>query len=116
VGGLGVFENEVLMEVFVAKREEVRGGWKNCIARSFMICAAHQILLAEDEWAEPWQLGVWENRNAYRILVGRLQGRGSLKDMGTAGRIILKGILKERDGRAWSEMVWLSGQTRGGVL
>jgi hypothetical protein len=34
-----VFESEVLTEVFVAKREEVRGGWKNGIARSFMICA-----------------------------------------------------------------------------
>jgi hypothetical protein len=29
-----VFESEVLMEVFVAKREEVRGGWKNGMARS----------------------------------------------------------------------------------
>jgi len=88
-----VFESEVLREVFVAKREEVRGGWENCIRRSFMICAAHQILLAEDEWAELWQLGVWENRNANRVLVGRLQGRDSLKDMGVVGRIILKGIL-----------------------
>jgi hypothetical protein len=49
-----VFESEVLREVFVAKRDEVRGGWKNSIARSFMICAAHQILLAEDEWTELW--------------------------------------------------------------
>ena len=38
--GLGVLESEVLREVFGAKREEVRGGWKNCIVRSFMICAA----------------------------------------------------------------------------
>jgi hypothetical protein len=47
-------------------------------------------------------------------LVGRLQGRESLKDMGIVDRIILKGILKKQDGRAWSEFVWLSGQTRGG--
>ena len=76
----------------MAKSEQVRGGWKNCIARSFMICAAHQILLVEDEWAELWQLGVWENGNVYRVLVGRLQGRDGLKDMGTAGRIILNDI------------------------
>ena len=30
----------MLREIFGAKREEVRGGWKNCIVRSFMICAA----------------------------------------------------------------------------
>lgn len=39
---LGVFESEVLGEVLGAKREEVRGGWKNSIARSFMICAFGQ--------------------------------------------------------------------------
>ena len=62
-------------------------------------------LLAEDECTELWQLGVWEKRNAYRVLVGRLQGRESLKDMGIVGRIILNGILKKQDGRAWSEFV-----------
>jgi hypothetical protein len=99
----------VLREVFMAKRKEVRGGWENCIPRSFMICVAHQMLLDEDEWAELWQLGVWENRNAYRVFVGRLQGRDSLKDMGVVGRIILKCILKKQDGRVWGEFVWLSG-------
>ena len=45
-GVLGVFESEVmrevLREVLGAKREEVRGGWKNIISRSFMICAFGQ--------------------------------------------------------------------------
>jgi hypothetical protein len=59
---------------------------------------------------------VWENRNAYRVLVGRLQGRDGLKDKGIVGRMILRGILKKQDGRAWSEFVWLNGQIRGGVL
>jgi hypothetical protein len=66
--------------------------------------------------AELWHLGVWENSSAYRVLVGRLQGRDTLQDMGIVGRIILKCISKEQDGRAWSEFVWLGRQTRGGVL
>jgi hypothetical protein len=55
-------------------------------------------LVAEYEWAELWHLGVWENRNACRVLVGRLQGTYSLKDMSIVGRIILKGILNNRLG------------------
>jgi hypothetical protein len=30
-----MFENRVLSGVFSPKREEVVGGWKNCIMRSF---------------------------------------------------------------------------------
>jgi hypothetical protein len=39
---LKVFENGVL-KIFVLKRVEVRGEWKNCITRSFMICTLHQV-------------------------------------------------------------------------
>jgi len=104
------------MEVFGAKGEEVGGGWKICMVRSFMICAAQQILLAEDEWGELWQLGVWENGNAYRVLVGRVQGRDSLIGIGVGGMIILKCILRKQGGRAWSEFVWLIGPVAWGVV
>jgi hypothetical protein len=42
---LRVFENGVLRRVFGLKREEVAGGWRNCIMRSFITCMLHQILL-----------------------------------------------------------------------
>jgi hypothetical protein len=35
---LGVFENKVRRRIFGQKRDEVTGGWKNCITRSFVIC------------------------------------------------------------------------------
>jgi hypothetical protein len=41
-----VFKNRVLGKIPGPKRGEVMVDWgKNCIVRSFMICAAHQILL-----------------------------------------------------------------------
>jgi hypothetical protein len=67
-------------------------------------------------WAELWYWCVWEIRNTYIILVGSVKGRDTLQDVGIDGRIILKCIFNKPDGRAWSEFVWLSGQTRGGVL
>jgi len=62
-GVLGVFESEVmrevLREVLGAKREEVRGGWKKHYSEEL-----HDLCF----WAELWHLGVWENRNVYRVL------------------------------------------------
>jgi len=38
-------------------------------------------------------------------LAGNLRARGDLE--GLDRRIILKGILKKLDGRAWTESIWL---------
>jgi hypothetical protein len=38
---------------------------------------------------------VWENRNAYRVLVGKRVGRENLEDQGVDGRVILKWMLRK---------------------
>jgi hypothetical protein len=40
---LRVFENRVLKRIFGPKRNEVTGGWRSCIIRSFVICTLHQV-------------------------------------------------------------------------
>jgi hypothetical protein len=40
-----VFENRVLRRIFVLKRYEIVGGWKNCIMRSFIGSTADQLFL-----------------------------------------------------------------------
>jgi hypothetical protein len=40
---LRVFENRVLREIFVSKRNEVTGGWKDLIMRSFIACTLLQV-------------------------------------------------------------------------
>jgi hypothetical protein len=42
---LRVFENRVLRSLIGPKRDEIRGGCKNCIVRSPIMCTFHQILL-----------------------------------------------------------------------
>jgi hypothetical protein len=40
---LRVFENRMLRKIFGLRRDEVTGGWKNCITRSFEICTLRQV-------------------------------------------------------------------------
>jgi hypothetical protein len=40
---LKVFENRLLKRIFGPKRDEMAGGWRNCIMRSFIACTLHQI-------------------------------------------------------------------------
>jgi hypothetical protein len=38
-----VFENKVLRRIFGPKREEVTGGWRKLLMRSFVICTLRQV-------------------------------------------------------------------------
>jgi hypothetical protein len=40
---LRMFENKVLRRILGPKRDEVTGGWRNCIMRSFVICILHRV-------------------------------------------------------------------------
>jgi hypothetical protein len=33
------------MRIFGPKRDEILGGWRNCIVRNFVTCTLHKILL-----------------------------------------------------------------------
>ena len=47
-----------------------------------------------------------DRRGAYRVLVGKPEGRNHLEDLGIDGRTILKWILEKWDGEAWTELLW----------
>jgi hypothetical protein len=40
-----VFENRMLRKIFLSNRDEVIGGWRNCIMRHFISCTPGQILV-----------------------------------------------------------------------
>jgi hypothetical protein len=44
---LKVYENEVLRRISQPVRDKKRGGWKNCIMKSSIICTLYQILLGQ---------------------------------------------------------------------
>jgi hypothetical protein len=59
-----VCENRVLRRIFWPKKEEITGGWRNGIMRSFVICAPHCVLL---EWSNR---GDWDGQCMWHIWNG----------------------------------------------
>jgi hypothetical protein len=57
-----------------------------------------------------------KRRGAFRILVGRPEGKSPLEDQGIDGRIILKWIFKKWDREALTRLLWLRTGTGGGCL
>ena len=57
-----------------------------------------------------------DRRGAYRVLVGKPEGRRPLGRARSDERIILKWIFETWDGEVWTGSIWLSIGTGGGLL
>jgi len=53
-----------------------------------------------------------EERRAYRVLVGKLEGRNHWGDLGVDGRIILERISRRWDVRIWTGLGWHHGVSK----
>ena len=59
---------------------------------------------------------VGERRDAYRVLVGKPEGKNHLEDPGIDGRIILRLIFRKWDGGEWTGLICLRIGAGGGHL
>jgi hypothetical protein len=79
---LRVFENRVLRRIFGPKRNEVMGEWRKLQSRELHnLCSLpdiiRQIKSRRMKWVEH-TAGMGEGRRAYRVLVGKPEGRRPL--------------------------------------
>jgi hypothetical protein len=57
-----------------------------------------------------------EERNVYRVLMGKLEGKDHLEDQGVDGTMETKWTLGRLAGGLWSGFTWLTIGIAGGLL
>jgi hypothetical protein len=92
-----VFENKMLRRIFGPRGDEVTGGWRKLHNEMGRECSTN------------------EKRNAYRILVGKSEGKRSLGRPRSRWMDNIKMDLRE-DGVAWTGSICLMIGTSGGLL
>jgi hypothetical protein len=79
---LRVFENRVLRRIFGPKRDEVTGRWRKLHNEElYNLYSSPSIIRTIKSRRMRWAghvARIWMNRNAYRILVGKPEGKRSL--------------------------------------
>jgi hypothetical protein len=88
---LRVFKNIVLRGIFGPKREDVAGDWRILPNLYASPNTVRVIKSRKIRWAV-YAARIGGMRNAYNILVQKLQGKDNVEDLGVDGKIILEWI------------------------
>jgi len=83
------------------KRKAVTGDERRLYFESIVICVSHQVIWEIISRRVRWMghvSGMGERRGAYTGLVGKPELKNHLENISIDGRLVLKWILKKRDG------------------
>jgi hypothetical protein len=105
---LGVFEDRVLRRIFGPKREEVTGEWRKLHNEELHdLYSSPSIIRIMKARRMRWTAHVarmGEKRNAYRLLVGKPEGR---RPIGRPKRRWLDNIRMDLVEVGWDHVVWI---------
>jgi hypothetical protein len=106
---LRVFENRVLRKIFGPKRDEVTGEWRKLrneeLRDLYSSPSVIRIIMSRRMRWVGHVARMWENRNAYRLLVGKPEGKRPL------GRPIhrwVDNIMMDLGEVGWGDSDWIS--------
>jgi hypothetical protein len=117
---LRVFENKVLRRIFRPKRDEVTGEWRRLHNKELhaLYSSPNIIRVIKSRrlrWAEH-VARMGERRGAYRVLVGKPEGRRPLGRPRRRWEDNIKMDLREVGWGAWTGSIWLRIGTGGELL
>jgi hypothetical protein len=115
-----VFENRVLRRIFGPKRDEVTGEWRKLhneeLRDLYSSPSINTIIKSRRIRWEGHVAGMGEKMKAYRLFVGKPEGKIPLGRPRRRWWIILGWILERWDGVMWTGLVWLRIRTGGELL
>jgi hypothetical protein len=117
---LRMFENRVLRRIFGPKRDGVTGEWRRLHNEELNDLYSSPHIIREVKSRRMRWAGhvarIGEGRGAYRILVGRPEGRRPLVRSRRTWEDNIKMYLQEVGLGAWTGLIWLRIGTGGGLL
>jgi hypothetical protein len=107
---LRAFENMVLRRTFGPRRVEVTGEWRRLHNEEInVLYSSPNIVRVIKSRRMRWARHVarmGEEREVYRVLVGKPEGKSHWGDLGIDGWIILGWISRRWDGSMWTGLGW----------
>jgi len=117
---LRAFENMALRRIFGPRRDEVKGEWRRLHNEKLNDLYSSPNIVRVIKSRRMRSAGhlarMGEERGAYRVLVGNLEGRNHWGDLGVDGWIILGSISRRWDVGIWTGLGWPRIETGGGRL
>ena len=117
---LRAFENKVLRRIFGPRMDEVTGDCRRLHKEELNdLYSSPNIVLVIKSRRMRWIGHVarkGEEREVYRVLVGKLEGKNHWGDVGVDGWIILGWISRKWDVGVWTGLDWPRIETGGGRL
>jgi hypothetical protein len=113
---LRVFENRVLRRIFGPKRDEVTGEWRKFHIEELRDLYSSPSIIRIIKWRRMRWAGhvarMGEKRNAYRLLVGKPEGK---RPLGRTRRRWVDNIRMDLGEVGWSDVDWIGvAQDRNG--
>ena len=110
----------MLRRIFGPRREEVKGEWRRLHNEGLNdLYSSPNIVRVIKSRRTRWTGHVahmGEERGAYRVLVGKAEGRNHWRDLGVDGWIIFGWISRRWDVGIWTGLDWPRIETGGGSL
>jgi hypothetical protein len=117
---LRVFDSRVLRKIFGPKRDEITGEWRRLHNEELYALYSSPGIIRVIKSRRMRRAGhvtrVGDRRGAYRISVGKPDGKKHLEDLDVDARTTLKFIFKKWGEETWTALIWLRIETGGGRL
>jgi hypothetical protein len=109
-----------MRKIFRPKRDDITEEWRKLHNEERSDLYLSHNIVRVIKWRRirwVWHIAcMGERRDAYRVLVGKPEGRDHLEEPGVDGRIILIWIFMKWDVGAWTGSFWLRIRTGSGHL